>query len=113
MNTKTITIYDEHITVTKHGDNDYEIYFTHADYSVRGTMLDVVQAFAEWQASSSLDDPAISFDWLDRTISNPWIDPSARFPLDWSQACETYGIENVMQFVIDACDLLRTDKKEV
>ena len=112
MNTKTITIYDEHITVTKHGDNDYEIYFTHADCSVRGTMLDVVMTFADWQQSTGYV-PVVSFDYDGVEISNPWLDESGRFPLDCSQACDTYGIDNVMQFVIDACDLLRTDKKEV
>ena len=75
-------------------------------------MLDIVKTFAEWQASV-LDEPVVSFAWLDRTISNPWIDPSARFPLDSQQSADTYGIDNVLQFIIDACAILRpTDTEE-
>ena len=108
MITKTLTINGVTIVITRFDAHDFDIYFDDIDTSVRGSMLDVVQAFAEWQASS-LDKPAVSFDWLDRTISNPWIDPSARFPLDCTKAVETYGAENVMRFVMDACDLLRPD----
>ncbi len=109
---KSFTIDGERITVTKHGENDFDIFFEEGDFSVRGTMLDVVKTFAEWQASV-LDEPVVSFAWLDRTISNPWLDPSARFPLDSQQSADTYGIDNVLQFIIDACALLRpTDTEE-
>ena len=75
-------------------------------------MLDVVKTFAEWQASV-LDEPIVSFPWQDRTISDPWLDPSARFQLDNPTACRTYGEDNVLQFIIDACALLRpTDTEE-
>ena len=112
MKTKTINLDGEHITVTEHGDNDYDIHFHLGDFAVRGSMLDVVRTFAEWQASV-LDEPVVSFDYKDRTISNPWIDESARFPLDTVEATVTYGVENVMQFVMDACDLLRpTDERK-
>lgn len=110
MNTNTFTLDGERITVTCHGDNDYDIFFEEGDFSVRGTMLDVVKTFAEWQASV-MTEPAVSFSWQDRTISDPWLDPSARFPLDSPTACTTYGEENVLQFIIDACILLRPEQK--
>lgn len=110
MSTNTITLDGEHITVTRHGINDYDIFFEEGDFSVRGTMLDVVKTFAEWQASV-LDEPVVSFPWQDRTISDPWLDPSARFPLDDTQASNTYGLGNVLQFIADACSLLRPEPK--
>ena len=113
MDTNTITLGGEHITVTRHGENDFDIFFEEGDFSVRGTMLDVVKTFAEWQASV-LDEPVVSFPWQDRTISDPWLDPSARFPLDSKESVTTYGLENVLQFIIDACIVLRPtdDRKE-
>lgn len=108
MNTNIITLDGERITVTRHGDNDYDIFFEEGDFSVRGTILDVVKTFAEWQASV-LDEPVVSFPWQDRTISDPWLDPSARFTLNTPTACKTYGEENVLQFIIDAYSLLRPE----
>lgn len=108
MNTNNFTLDGEQITVTCHGDNDYDIFFEEGDFSVRGTMLDVIRTFAEWQASV-LDEPVVSFPWQDRTISDPWLDPSARFPLTSAQASEQYGLDNVLQFIIDACAVLRPD----
>lgn len=108
MNTNIINIDGEHITVTQYGANDFDIHFDVGDFSVRGTMLDVIRTFAEWQASV-LDEPVVSFPWQDRTISDPWLDPSARFPLTSAQASEQYGLDNVLQFIIDACAVLRPD----
>lgn len=108
MNSKTITLDGERITVTRHSPYDYSISFEAGDFSARGRMLDIVQTFAEWQASV-MDNPVVSFEWLDRSISDPWLDPSARFPLDTIQATDTYGVDNVLQFIADACDLLRPD----
>lgn len=104
-NTKTITLDGERITVTKHAENDFDIFFADGDFSVRGTMLDVVKTFAEWQWSE-MAEPAVSFEYGDQAISNPWIDPSARFPLSDLKACDTYGTDNVLQFIFDSCDLL-------
>ena len=108
MKTNLITFDGEQITVTQYGHDDYDIYFYRGDYSVRGSMLDIIKAFAEWQASE-LDEPVVWFPWLDRSISNPWIDPSARFPISSEQASEQYGLDNVLQFIIDACVVLRPD----
>lgn len=105
---KVITLDGERVTVTQHGANDYSISFDVGDYSVRGSMLDIIRTFAEWQ-TSVMDEPVVSFPWKDRSISDPWLDPSARFPLDSPTACDTYGTENVLQFIIDACALLRED----
>lgn len=110
--TRTITLDGEHITVTRHRPYDYTISFEVGDYSVRGRMLDIVMAFAEWQASV-MDEPVVSFEWLDRSISDPWLDPSARFPLSCIQATDTYGEDNVLQFIADVCELIRPDESEV
>ena len=96
------------VITEKHGKNDYSIFFQSLDCSVRGTLLDIIKAFAEWQWSE-LDEPMVSFEYNDQTISNPWIDTSARFPLDDASACAEYGEDNVFQFIIDACSLLRPD----
>ena len=107
MNTKTITIDGEQITVTQYGENDFDIHFRDDDWSERGTMLDVVKAFADWQQSVGLGDPVVWFDYNDMAITNPWIDDTGRFPLDSKESADKYGLENVLQFIIDACMLLR------
>lgn len=113
MKNKTLHIDDETITVTKHGENDYSIAFDVFDYSVRGTLLDVVKAFAEWQVCTvdSTPLPAVYFDDDDSdvTICNPWTDRTGRFDLDDTQAIETYGVDNVLKFIMDATALLRPD----
>ena len=38
----------------------------------------------------------ISFDYEGQAISNPWIDPSARFELTTDKAVETYGLGYVL-----------------
>lgn len=106
MATKTITLDGERITVEQFGRDDYCIAFDEADCSVRGSMLDVVRTFAEWQYSV-MAEPAVSFDYGDQSISNPWVDPSARFPLSSSEASDTYGLDNLLQFIMDAVELLR------
>lgn len=111
-NTRTITLDGESITVTQHGKDDYSIVFDVGDFSVRGTLLDVVKTFAEWQ-QSVMDEPVVSFEWHGIEISNPWLDDSFRFPIDSTTACDTYGEDNVLQFIMDACSLLRPDKTEV
>lgn len=103
---RTITLDGERITVEKHGDNDYSIAFDVGDFSVRGTMLDVVKTFAEWQWCV-LDCPLVSFEHNDIAISNPWLEESARFPITSAEASELYGIDNLLQFVADVCNLLR------
>ena len=44
----------EHIKVTCHGDNDYSVYFDVADFSVRGTYDDVMQAIYEHAVADML-----------------------------------------------------------
>lgn len=103
--TKTIHIDGTTVIVTEHGENDYDIFFEDVDCSVRGTMLDVVRSFAEWQQEA--DDPAVSFDFDGVAITNPWMDETGRFPLDTVDSATYYGVENVMRFIMDACTLLR------
>ena len=108
MKTKTIILDGEHITVTKHTHDDYNISFERDDFSVRGSALDIIRSFAEWQ-QGRLDEPVVSFEWRDMSISNPWIDPSARFPLDNQRSALTYGVDNLLRFIRDAGELLRPD----
>ena len=108
MDKTTMNIGGYPVVTERHGENDYSICFPVQDYSVRGTMLDNVKAFAEWQWSN-LTDPLISFEHGDQRISNPWIDHSARFQLDNEKACMEYGEDNILQFIIDACIILRSD----
>lgn len=109
---RTITIGSEHITVTRHRAYDYSIAFDVADFSVRGRMLDVVQTFAEWQRVC-LDCPVVSFEYDGQDIGDPWCDPSGRFPHDCVQATDTYGEDNVLQFIADVCELIRPNEREV
>lgn len=105
--TKTILHDGERITFTRHGNNDFSLCFEVADYSVRGTMIDMVKTFAEWQ--NTTDNPPVTFPFHDREICNPWVDTSARFSLTDTDAVACYGIENVLRFIMDVCDLLRSD----
>lgn len=107
-NTRTITLDGERITVTQHGEDDYSIAFDVADFSVRGSFLDVVKTFAEWQ-QATLDEPVVSFEWEGIDISNPWLDDSFRFPIDDEGASATYGVVNIFQYIVDATALLNPD----
>lgn len=70
----------------------------------KGTLTDIIEAFAYWQWTVALDPYPVSF-YFDETgqdIPNPWIDPSGRFPLDIVGAVKEYGAENVTKFISDA-----------
>ena len=70
----------------------------------KGTLTDIIKAFADWQWTVALD-PCPVFFFFEETgqdISNPWIDPSGRFPLDTVDAVKEYGAENVTKFIADA-----------
>jgi len=67
-------------------------------------------AYAQWSLTE--DEPfsflqterAVSFEFNDMDITNPWIDESARFPLNDRQAVSTYGEINVGKFILEASD---------
>lgn len=109
MKKKTLTLNGETITVTQHGDNDFDISFRNADFSVRGSMLDIIQAFGDWQMNDNLDNPSVCFDYDGIAICNPFYDETGRFDLDIISAVNEYGENNVLQFIMDACSLLRPD----
>lgn len=44
----------ERITITRHGDDDYAVYFSTADFSVRGTYTDVMKAVYEYALADML-----------------------------------------------------------
>lgn len=69
----------------------------------KGTLTDIIKAFADWQWTVA--DPYPVFFYFEETgqdIPNPWIDPSGRFPLDTVEAVKEYGAENVTKFISDA-----------
>lgn len=43
----------------------------------------------------------VSFEFNGMNIINPWIDESGRFDLSDEKAIETYGLENVLNFIIN------------
>ena len=67
-------------------------------------------AYAQWSLSEDASSPfirsdvAISFDYHDMNITNPWIDESARFPLSDAEAISTYGEVNIGLFILMASD---------
>ena len=49
-----VSVAGQEVVVTRHGENDYDVFFEDDDYSVRGTFEDVVDAIlasaeAEWR----------------------------------------------------------------
>ena len=113
MNTKTITLGGEHITVTRFDTDDYKIFFENEHRTVRGSMLDIIKEFAEWQMCEFQEDPAVYFDYEDIAICNPWYEQTGRFPLSDYEASAYYGLENLLKFIMDACEFLRPDNEEV
>lgn len=69
-------------------------------------MLEQIRRFAEHNYDRLYSaDPAeeakgvdISFDYKGQSISNPWLDQSARFELNTEKAAATYGAANVISF---------------
>lgn len=62
--------------------------------------VDEVRNFAE----HNFDDPEsdIGFEYNGQWITNPFVDPSGRFPLSYSEAIRKYGRVNIDNFIRDA-----------
>ena len=118
---KTFTIetknYDliDTCTITRHGQNDYDIYWHNGDCSTRGTATDIldefccealdkVKEFAE--ENMGLEKPTIigKHPWI--AVSNPWYDESARFELSDEDALEEWGMETVFDFCNKAKEII-------
>lgn len=69
-----------------------------------GDLLDAIREFAYLNCNVS-ESPLVSFEHNGMAITNPWIDESARFPLSDAQAVETYGLENIIDFCEQVCEL--------
>lgn len=61
-------------------------------------LLDRITAFAHANMNRNDDNPSVYFEHNGMAITNPWIDESARFPLDDIGAVKEYGLENVIDF---------------
>ena len=59
--------------------------------------IEAAQKFAEKQTESG--SYQVSFEHQGQDINNPWMDQSGRYPLTTKEAIETYGSENVSQFI--------------
>jgi len=77
-------------------------------------MLEQIKRFAEHNygllCSEAPEEAArgvdISFDFKGQSISNPWIDQSARSELTMEQAAATYGVANVIKFCNEINDYI-------
>ena len=85
-------------------------------YSEQGEeMLEQIRRFVEHNYDRLYSiDPAeeakgvdISFDYGGQSISNPWLDQSARFELSAEQAAATYGAANVISFSNEVNDYMK------
>ena len=47
------------------------------------------------------DEGLVSFEFNGMNIVNPWIDDSGRFNLTDEQAIELYGLENILNFILN------------
>lgn len=59
--------------------------------------IEAAQKFAEKQMENG--SYQVCFEHHGQSINNPWMDQSGRYPLTTKEAIETYGSENVSQFI--------------
>lgn len=74
------------------------------DKNIPSTPEDLAREYAyrQWEAEAADEDEnpnAVSFEYEGQSITNPWIDPSARFPYTTAEAIKKYGRENVENFI--------------
>lgn len=66
--------------------------------------IDKVKAIAEKNfilSSEVGDDDMVSFEFNGMNIIDPWISECGRFELSDEKAIETYGLENVLNFIMN------------
>lgn len=66
--------------------------------------IDKVKAIAEKNfilSSDVGDDGMVSFEFHGMNIIDPWISECGRFELSDEKAIETYGLENVLNFIMN------------
>ena len=49
MEETKIALVNENAVVQRYGDDDYAVYFENADFSIRGTMQDIMQELVDMQ----------------------------------------------------------------
>lgn len=81
---------------------------------VGGTLSKIVEEFVAWQNNTDdiFNDPVVSFDFEGQCITDPWVDPSARFPHTTVDAIRMYGVQNVAKFITDVITFLFDIKEE-
>ena len=81
---------------------------------VGGTLSKIVEEFVAWQnnVDAIFEDPIVSFDFEGQCITDPWVDPSARFPHTTVDAIRMYGVQNVAKFITDVITFLFDIKEE-
>lgn len=115
----------ETVSVTRYDMNDFFIHFSGADTSMRGTAFDVAEELATHFKSNiddiitfakinfGLDEPLMTTTIHDVAVSNVWMDSSARFPLYTMRSFDEWGVQGVVDFVIDAAEYINTHKFQV
>lgn len=111
---------DDTVTITKYGNDDFDIAWHNGNCSVRGTANDILEefcegnlnkikqiAYKEW--STSADCPSLYYadSKSGMAVTNPWIDSSSRFELSDADAIEMWGMETVFGFCAKAKEVLK------
>lgn len=63
-------------------------------------MLNKAKKIAEQNFIECNGDTDIGFYFEGKWIINPWMDPTGRFELSFESAKETYGVENIRNFIL-------------
>ena len=104
----------ETISVTRYDMNDFSIHYLSVDASLRGTAYDVVEDLAKHFGLSYddinifadinfiLDEPLMTTTVQGVAVSSVWMDSSARFNLYTMRAFDEWGVQGVIDFIIDA-----------
>ncbi len=115
----------ETIFITRYDMNDFSIYYSSIDTSVRGTAYDIVEDLASHynlkfddihsfaEINFNLDEPLMTTTVQGVAVSNVWMDSSARFSLSTVRAFDEWGIQGVIDFVIDAAEYINTHQFQI
>jgi len=67
-------------------------------------LLNTIKAFAD--ENFCADNPAVFADDGEFAVTNPWIDHSGRFSLDDEEAVREWGLDVVVDFIIQAIEVI-------
>lgn len=114
MKIKTI---NDTVTITRYGDDDFDIFWHNGDCSVRGTATDILDEFCDGKLSEikelaykmwseKPENPEVYVEAKGMALCNPWIDTSARFPLNDADAIKEWGMREVFTFCNKAKEVI-------